>query len=292
MISGFPSRIAIVGPGLLGGSLLMALRQLLPEAHLRVWARREESVQQIRHLAIADVASTDLQTVAADAELVVLCTPVETMTDLARSLLKAALAPGCVITDVGSVKGSIVSSLEDVFASSGFDFIGSHPMAGSERAGLEAARADLFTRQVCLVTPSLFTTDHALQTARALWELLGCRVMEMSAEEHDRKIARISHLPHVAAAVTTLAALQDDFSASACAGNGFRDTTRVSAGDADLWTGILLQNRADVVDAVRAASDRFSELLAILEIGDEIGLRRFLREAKMLRDSVPQVSSL
>lgn len=287
MNSGLPSRIAIIGPGLLGGSLLLALRQKLPAVHLRAWARRPGSVTQLKEGAFADVASTDLEEVVADADLVVLCTPVETMAALATQLAALPLAPDCVITDVGSVKASIVSTLEDIFASSGSHFIGSHPMAGSERAGLEAARVDLFTRQACIITPSLFTTDHALQTARAFWELMGCRLLEMSAEEHDRKVARISHLPHLAAAVTTLAALHDDITAAECAGNGFRDTTRVSAGDADLWTGILLQNREEVLASVRAASGRFSELLAILENADEIALRRFLREAKLLRDSVP-----
>lgn len=287
MSSAFPTRIAIFGPGLLGGSVLMALRQALPQAHLRVWARRPDSVVEIEAIGLADFASVDVHEVAADAELVILCTPVETMAGLAGELAKAKLAPHAVVTDVGSVKGPIVSALEDIFASTGFEFVGSHPMAGSERAGLEAARVDLFQRQVCIITPSLFTTDHALKTTRAFWELLGCRVIEMAADEHDRKIARISHLPHVAAAVTTLASLEDDVSAGECAGNGFRDTTRVAAGDPGLWTGILLQNRTEVLAAVRAASERFSELLAILENGDEIGLRRFLREAKMLRDSVP-----
>jgi prephenate dehydrogenase len=282
-----PDRIAILGPGLLGGSLLMALRERLPEANLRAWARRQESVDAVLLAGLADLASTDVSEVVKDAELIIICSPVEHMAALASAVTLGQPSKGCVVTDVGSVKAPVVSALEDIFNRSGLQFVGSHPMAGSERAGLEAARADLFAGQACLVTPTLFTADSALKITRAFWQLLGCRVLEMTPEEHDRNVARISHLPHVMAATITLAALQEDFTAARCIGKGFRDTTRVSAGDPDLWTGILLQNRAEVLQTLADTQARLSELLAILENVDEVALRRYLREAKMLRDAVP-----
>ena len=267
--------------------MLLALRERLPGTHLRVWARREAALAAVRDRQLAEVASTDLTPVLDGAELLILCTPVETMPALAAQIAAASgSAPDCVVTDVGSVKAPVVSALEDAFARSNYRFVGSHPMAGSERAGLEAARKDLFQQAACLLTPTLFTESAALDTVRAFWELLGCRVLEMSPEDHDRKVARISHLPHVAAAVTALAALHDDPSAAACAGNGFRDTTRVAAGDPGLWTGILLENRSEVIASLRAARDRFDELLAILENVDDRALHHFLQEAKLLRDQV------
>lgn len=268
--------------------MLMALRASLPGVHLRAWARRPEAARVLTERGFADQASTTLEEVLQGAGLVVLCTPVETMPALAAEMvtLQRVVAPDCVVTDVGSVKATVVTALEDAFARSTFRFVGSHPMAGSERAGLEAARADLFQRAACLITPTLFTAESALTTVRAFWALLGCRVLEMSPEEHDRKVARISHLPHVAAAVTALAALHEDPSAGACAGNGFRDTTRVAAGDPALWTGILLENRDEVLASVQAARDLYNELLAILENVDDRALHHFLQNAKTLRDGV------
>lgn len=281
-----PKNVAILGPGLLGGSLLMALRQRLPGVHLRAWARREEAVAQLRERGLAEVCSTSVTEVVNGADLVVLCTPVETMPAIGAELAKSSMTKGAVVTDVGSVKAVVVAGVEQALSGSGYDFVGSHPMAGSEKTGLEAARADLFENQVCLVTPTLFSTNEALAKVRGLWKLLGCRLHEMSPEEHDRKVARISHMPHLAAAAVALASLHEDPSAGVCAGNGFRDTTRVASGNADLWTGIVMENREEVLHAVREARDRMSELVAMIENMDESGLRRFLSEAKALRDAV------
>lgn len=265
----------------------MAIRQLLPSVHLSVWARSESAVDKVKAMQLADVASTDLRTAVQQADFIVLCVPVEHMTALAREILAAEPAKDCVITDVGSIKGSVVSALEDLFIKSPFHFIGSHPMAGSERAGIESARADLFQGAACLLTPTLFTDEIALHHVRAFWLLLGCRLLEMSPEDHDRKVARISHLPHVVAAAVTLAALRDEPDSAQCVGNGFRDSTRVAAGDADLWTGILLGNRSEVMASLQDTQGRLRELLAILENVDEKALRHYLGEAKLLRDSIP-----
>jgi prephenate dehydrogenase len=285
VISSPPNCVAVFGPGLLGGSLLMALRKHSPKVRLHAWARRSEAAQDLQVRNLADLATTDAAQACEGADLIVLCTPLENMAALAEGIANAKPSPECVITDVGSVKGAVVSALEQVFPKTGFHFIGSHPMAGSERAGIEAARADLFEGSVCVVTPTLFTTDHALQQVRWLWSLIGCRIVEMPPDEHDAKVARISHLAHLTAAVTALAALRSDISASDCAGNGFRDTTRVASGDPDLWAGIISQNRAEVTAALKDARTALAELLDAVESHDDKALLRLLREAKLLRDS-------
>ena len=279
--------IAILGPGLLGGSMALALRAASKEVHIRLWGRRQAAVDDVQARGLADFASTDVRETCRGADLVVLCTPVETMADLAKEIAAAQLADGCVITDVGSVKAPVVAALESIFTSGSAQFVGSHPMAGSERAGIEAARAGLFQNATAIITPTLFSSDHALAVLRSFWQSLGSRILEMSPEEHDRKIARISHLPHLMAAAVTLAALQDDPSAAECVGSGFRDATRIAAGDPDLWTGIVLQNRAEIVDALSRTRYVLSELLAMVEDMDEKSLRRFLGDAKTLRDQVP-----
>ncbi|MFZ4763686.1 MAG: prephenate dehydrogenase [Roseimicrobium sp.] len=282
-----PQQIAVLGPGLIGGSLLMALRQRLPGARLSAWVRRTEAAEQIVAMGLAQAAHTDLAQAAHGAELIVLCTPVETMKDLAQQLLSCPVSAGCIVTDAGSVKASVVYPLEQLFANSAIQFVGSHPMAGSERAGIEAARPDLFDGATCILTPTARTSDETCQTVRAIWALLGCRVIEMSPEAHDRKVARISHLPRLVASALTMAALRDDPTAADCIGNGFRDTAiRVASGDPGLWTGIISQNRCEVLAAVRDVSERIHDLVAILENVDDKGLRRFLDEAKTLRDTL------
>lgn len=275
---------AILGPGLLGGSLALALQKKDPHADVRIWARRENAAADLRTRRLATVVTTSIAEAVAGAGLVVLATPVETMPGLARQIATCDVAPGCVVTDVGSVKGTVVRALDDIFAGTRVRFVGSHPMAGSERSGIEAAHSDLFEGANCIVTPSGHSELAALDQVTQFWSSLGCRVLVMPPEEHDRKVARISHLPHLMAAVTTLAALRSIPEAIDCAGNGFRDTTRVAAGDPGLWKGILLDNNSEVAAALREALSTTRELLEIIEGLDEEKLRLFLAEAKSLRD--------
>lgn len=278
--------LAILGPGLLGGSLAMAVRRTLPGVQVRVWARRQEAVDEVNRRALAQFASTDASEVVAGASLVVLATPIEHMQAQCAGFA-AALDPDAVVTDVGSVKGCVVAPLESLLASRGRAFVGSHPMAGSEKAGIEAARADLFTGATCITTTTANIDQAALLRVQTFWKQLYCRVLTMTPEEHDRKIARISHLPHAMASVVTLAALRSDPSAAQCSGNGFRDSTRIAAGDPDLWTGILTENRAELLAGLEETAAITQELLDLVRRQDSASLRRFLSEAQALRVTVP-----
>lgn len=281
-----PQRVAILGPGLLGGSILLALRERFPAVHLSVWARREAALELIRERSLANVASTDLREALDQVDLVILCTPVETMVSLAKQMVHLPLAPNCLITDVGSVKGAIVESLEQIFEKTAYHFVGSHPMAGSEKAGLEAARSDLFINQTCIVTPTQRSHSESVDRALAFWESLGCVMLQLGVEEHDYAVARISHLPRLAASVITQTALKVKPDCVHAIGNGFRDTTRVASGDPNLWTGIVMQNYDEVLSAVKEASLGFQRLVEILESKDETRLQDFLIDAKKLRDLV------
>ena len=279
------STITLLGPGLLGGSLALALQQRMPKARLRLWARRASAEAEIRARGIQAEFFTDATAAAQGADLIILATPVETMPALAAQIARAELPEGALVTDVGSVKGSVVRELEPIL---GPRFIGSHPMAGSEKTGIETARADLFEGAACLLTPAPGQDAAAL---RQFWQSLGCRVLEMTPEEHDRKVARISHLPHWMAVITTLAALRQDPDAVACAAGGFRDTTRVSGGDPGLWTGISLANREALRASLQDASAVLTDLLEILSKPDEEALHRLLAEAKNLRSLLPPARS-
>ncbi len=281
--------IAILSPGLLGGSLAKTIQQRMPGVELRIWARREEAVQEVKRELPAAIASTSIAATIRGASLAVLCMPIQHMPDIARQIAACELADDLIVTDVGSVKGSVVAALEPIFAATKTAFLGSHPMAGSQRTGLAYASGDLFHRAACLLTPTATTQRIDLDRLRAFWIKLGCRVREMTPQEHDHTVARISHLPHTMAVLTTLAALGKDASVLDSSAGGFRDTTRVAGGDPEMWAGILLQNRTEVIAALQDASGAMRELLEMLHTMDEEALRRFLTQAKALRDLLPAV---
>ncbi|MEZ5324941.1 MAG: prephenate dehydrogenase/arogenate dehydrogenase family protein [Verrucomicrobiales bacterium] len=196
--------VAILGPGLLGGSLAMAVPKRNLASRIHVWARREEAVAQISAAGLADFASTDLREVTADATLIILATPVPFMAAIAEQLATFSLQPGVLVTDVGSVKATVVEQAGSTLRAAGVEFIGSHPMAGSEQAGLEAARSDLFDGAACIITPQDDTDQAQLSRLELWWSALGCHVSKLSPGAHDEAIGRISHLLHIAASVLTL----------------------------------------------------------------------------------------
>ncbi len=247
-MSGNFESIAVFGPGLMGGSLLMALRHRHPQIRLGVWARRPEALEDVKRLGLADFASTDAADVARQAACIVLCLPVDKMKPVADSIA-GAVGPETIVTDVGSVKKSVVDELEDIFAENG-NFAGSHPMCGSEEAGMAAARADLYDNALCVVTPTGRSRPEMVRAAENLWRMVGSRVVMMDPARHDRAAALVSHVPHVAAAaLVELVAAESPDVRRLCAG-GFRDTTRVASGPAELWTAILALNRDETVRAL------------------------------------------
>jgi prephenate dehydrogenase len=246
-------------------------------------------VAEVREAIPEALATTDVAKCVRGVSMAILCMPVQHMAAVSEQMAAAELSEDLIITDVGSVKASVVAELEPLFSRAQRTFIGSHPMAGSERTGLANAKGDLFQRAACILTPTSQTPAPLLDRLRAFWLTMGCRIQEMSPEQHDRRVARISHLPHSMAVVTTLAALSHDPSVLESAAGGFRDTTRVAGGDPAMWAGILLNNRTEIMGALQDVEGRLRELLEILQTMDEEALRRFLTQAKGLRDLLPAV---
>ena len=281
--------IAILGPGLLGGSLALALRERHPEVTVHLWGRREESLAAAREAHAAQLYSTEVSQVVHGATLIILATPVETMPAL-MAQMTPHLSPEALVTDVGSAKEKVVHSMAALAAATPFHFIGSHPMAGSERTGFAAAKASLFDGATCILTPIESTKPHLLERLQAFWTAIGCRVQTMSPAVHDRTVARISHLPHAVSTAVVRAAMTADPSVAQSTGNGFRDATRIAAGDPGLWTGILLENRDQVLAGLQDVQAELRELVAILESMDEVALSRYLSQAQALRRQVPPAS--
>ena len=276
--------VAIFGPGLMGGSLLLALRARHADWSLRVWGRRPDALDVLQQKQLADFCSTDAAAVAHGAKIAILCVPVDKLTDVAR-----AAAPGvptdCLVTDVGSVKERIVTELEEIFREHG-NFIGRHPMCGAEATGLEAARGDLYEDAVCVVTPTPQTRPGAVVAATAFWEDLGSRVLSLSPAEHDHAAALSSHVPHaVAAALVELLLSGPEAARQLCAG-GFRDTTRIAAGSAEIWEPILLYNRHAVARGLTDLAQALQALALALENNNAAQVSTFLESARRGRQSL------
>ncbi len=248
--------VAIVGVGLIGGSIGRTLRARGLADRVVGVGRSAERLAEAKRLGVIDEGETDLAAGVRGADVVVVCTPVD---QVARDVLSVSRAggPDVLVTDAGSTKGAIVSAVEaDPEALR--VFVAAHPIAGSERSGVAESRAGLFDGRACVLTPTARTPADRLARARAFWESLGMVLLEMAPEEHDRALALTSHLPHVTAAA--LAATIPEALLPLAAG-AYRDCTRVAAADASLWAAIFRANREPLAEALasyRAELDRFA----------------------------------
>ena len=283
-MSGQHPTIAIFGPGLMGGSLLMALRRKSPQSQFRVWGRRAESLEELQRRGLADACSTDAAETARGADFAVLCVPVDRLAETARAAAPG-VGPHCTVTDVGSVKSAVVDELENVFSAHG-NFVGSHPMCGSEASGLAAARADLYDNALCVVTPTDRSNPESVRRTEDFWRTVGCRVQCMTPGAHDRAAALVSHVPHVAAAaLVNLLADESRETAALCAG-GFRDTTRVASGSPELWAAILCQNREETGRALEKLSGVLDAFRAAVQANDIPQVAALLAQARETRHTI------
>jgi prephenate dehydrogenase len=285
-------KVTLVGVGLLGGSLGQALKKRRLARSVVGFVRREGSIKECRKFKAVDEATLDLKDAVSGADLVVLCTPIAQMKALAQQMLPHVKA-GAVVTDVGSVKGTVVRDLEKLLSRAGAHFIGSHPMAGAEKMGVAWARPSLFEGAVCIVTPSTKSSRAALKKVDALWKSVGGRVLKLSPEKHDELVSRTSHLPHVIAATLSNVVLGGKpplQQASLCA-NGFRDTTRIASGSPEMWRDIAVANGPFLGEALDLFLTEARKLRRYISQGNAEGIERYLRQAKARRDNWQRVGS-
>jgi prephenate dehydrogenase len=270
--------VAVVGVGLIGGSIGMALRGRGLAREVVGVGRDMTSLEAARSRGAIDRATTDLASGVAEADVVVVCTPVGRVAEDVRRASESA-PKGALITDAGSTKRAIVEAVDRSPRAAAM-FVAAHPMAGSERSGSAFARADLYEGRVCVLTPSARTAPERLERARAFWSGLGCRIVEMGPAEHDEVVAYTSHLPHALAA-SLAATVPADW--HPLAAGAFRDCTRVAAADTELWTAIFRDNRGPLMNAVGKLQDRLSSLKYALMNDDEESIRRWWSDARARR---------
>ncbi|HKQ63497.1 MAG TPA: prephenate dehydrogenase/arogenate dehydrogenase family protein [Methylomirabilota bacterium] len=277
--------LAVIGVGLLGGSVAKAARQGGLARRIVGIGRDAGRLQPALDDGTLDLAVTDLDAGVRDADFVLLAAPVLTIEGLLERVWRAAPV-GAVVTDVGSTKRNIVRAAERLAAGRPLAFVGSHPMAGSEQAGYRVARPDLFRGATVVVTPTEATELAALKKTTEFWEALGARVTSLDPETHDRTVAAISHLPHLIACALVDGAARVEPAAFELAARGFRDTTRIAAGDPDMWTEIFLANRDALSTTVEAFREALGELQQVIDGGRAEALRAVLARIKATRDQV------
>jgi prephenate dehydrogenase len=274
-------RLAILAPGLLGGSVARAARQRGLARRIVLWSRRPENRVRLRGQPWCDEVCDSADAAARGAQLVVLAAPVDKIIGLAQAVAPS-LAAGAVVTDVGSVKGEI-SRLCHAAMPAGVAFVGAHPMAGSEKSGWEHASEDLFDGRACFVTPLRETDPRAVEIVVRFWHELGAEVVTLDPDAHDEIVAHISHLPQVVATTLCDYLAARDPAWRNFAGGGLRDTTRIAASNPDVWLEILQHNREEILRALRRFQDELHAFQTALANRDFTELRTRLERGRAYR---------
>jgi len=289
-------QVAIIGVGLIGGSLGMILRRKGLADQVVGIGRRVENLKTAVELGAIDRYVADPKAGVRGADLVILATPVDTY-DRHLKDWASCLSPGAIVSDVGSVKGLLVEQSEASMPA-GVHFVGAHPIAGKEKTGVAAGTDQLFQGARCIVTPTPKTSVQALERVRALWQETGSIVLTMDPHLHDQILGAVSHLPHVAAfaLITALANLRDreitSLDLAAHSGGGLRDTTRIAASSPEMWRDIFLWNRENVVHFIDAYQESLQEFRRLVHAGDGAGIEKALERAKSEREKLNVRSSV
>jgi prephenate dehydrogenase len=274
-------RISILGVGLMGGSVGLACRQVASNLQINGYSYRTEELEQAIQCGAIDRGSADAAVAVDGADLVILCTPVGLFGKMLGEIAPA-LKTGAIVTDVGSTKRTVVAQARQLLPA-GARFVGSHPMTGGEKHGIENARADLLEGAVCIVTTTDGTDAAALETVERFWRSLRMRTVRMTPQVHDQLTGDISHLPHAAAAALVRVQSRQSI---ALAARGFLDTTRIAGGDAALWKDILLENRDNLRGGIVRLQAELQRLLEHLDSGDSAAVQDWLSAAAEVRSGL------
>ncbi len=279
-------QITIIGMGLLGGSIGIGCLQKGLAKKIVAVVRRKSAVDEVMEKKAAHEVTLDIHDAVRRAGLVIFAVPISAIAPLAKTIADD-IAAGCIVTDVASVKGSVVADMETILGQR-CRVVGSHPMAGSEKSGIATADPAILTGNVCVITPTENTDEKASKQVAQLWETLCMNVRYLSPKQHDENVALISHLPHAAAFALMNAINHNSHNPHEVidlAGPGFRDVTRIAASSPELWTEICLANKAAVLRAVKTYRQELKSLVEALEKENADDLCRVFAEAKKLKDA-------
>ncbi len=275
-------QVTILGPGLLGASLAMAVRENHSVEKIIIWARRKESLMLCEGQHWCDHAENDLTKALQGSDLVVLCTPVESILSMVPEIIQLT-NKNVIITDVGSVKGSICRVAEKHTKDDGGRFIGSHPMAGSEKSGMEHASVELFRGRTCILTPFTNSEKDQVDELSKFWRQIGMKVCLESYDKHDEIVSYVSHLPHILASSlgSLLSTQPDDWKRRS--GKGLSDTTRIAEGDPELWCQIMKMNQGAINESLKLWIESIQGFQNNMEAGNWDMVRDYLEKGTNFR---------
>lgn len=275
--------VSIIGLGLIGGSFALALKKSGYKGTVIGYDAAQSNLADALAAKAIDVAAASLDKSIIEAGLIVLAVPLGAYPIIFRELAQVAKGRRFVLSDVGSVK-TYVQHLAEELLPDGAVFIGGHPMAGSERGGFAAARVELFQGACYFLTPVATQQQELVQALKEMVERLGALPVVVSPEEHDRVVAKVSHVPHLLAALLagSLSSSEAPF-----VGSGFRDTTRIAAGNPHMWNDILMLNRGEILTVIESIESVLKSVKTTLHSEDPLGLTGFLQQAKNVRDGLP-----
>ena len=277
-------RVAVVGVGLIGGSLAAALRRAGASAAIVGFDRDQHALERAISLGVIDAAAGSTTEAVRGADLVVVAVPVRAIGPVLHDVA-LAMDPAAVVTDVGSTKGDVARTAREELRERFARFVPGHPIAGRETSGVEAASAELFKGARVVITPAAETAADAIEAVRGAWEAAGARVAQLSPEEHDRIFAAVSHLPHLLsfALVSEIAERGNAAELFGFAAGGFRDFTRIAASSPEMWRDVVLQNREALLAELQRYEARVAVFRELIERGDGPGLQRLMSEARNAR---------
>ena len=280
------NKLTLIGVGLIGGSLVRALRRAQVVKEVVGVGRNEANLELAKGLGVIDQYETDPAKAVIDADVVVLAVPLGNMKAIMHSIAPH-LSDKTIVTDVGSAKASVLADADATFTHNIANFVPGHPIAGTEQSGVEASFAELFQQRRVILTPHDKTAPVALQVVRDMWQACGAEVIEMSVEHHDEVLAATSHLPHMLAyaLVDTLARMEDRQDIFDYAAGGFRDFTRIASSDPQMWHDITMANQAALVDVMKRFRTDLDQLITAIEKGDSQFVKETFERAKAARDA-------
>jgi prephenate dehydrogenase len=279
-------KVTILGVGLIGASFALAMRKHGLCNEIAGHGRKEDNLLRAKEKGIIDSFDLDPSKACAGADLVLFAVPVGSFVDLFKKI-KGALKKNAIVSDAGSVKGRLVRDMEALMPE-GVHFVGAHPIAGSDRSGIDPAGADLFKGAKCIITPTEKTDREALAKIMALWETFGSVIKIMKPDEHDRIYAAVSHLPHLIAYEIMNTIADMDASYLAFSGQGFKDTTRIALSAPELWRDICLLNKDFILESIELFKRNLDRASQYLRDSDAESIEREFRKARTLREGIGQ----
>lgn len=277
--------VAILGTGLLGASLAKALKKRRVAEKVYAWSRSEATRKKCLALpSVFDEVFDSPNDAVRNADLIVICSPTSNIVDIVKTI-SSDLKNGAYITDVGSVKQVVCDSCRAVLTDKNAVFVGSHPMAGSEKIGIDYSDSELFEGRPCFVTPYSDGDEFCAKKISKIWQAVGMNVYSISPQMHDSIVANVSHLPHiVSGTLCNTASKFPELDLRNYSGPGFRDSTRISSGNPEIWDCIIADNRTEILSALKNFSTELNAIIQAIENKDSEKVGQFLRNAKTYRD--------